>query len=269
MPKIAIVGSCITRDLWPIRGGGAEHLLYVSRTSLPSLFAPSVAGFRPGRGLPGDLHQHEHNALLADLQKTALSRLVAFQPTHLIFDFIDERFDLVSTREGLATYSAELARSGYLAKGAFRGLREVPRLSAACDRLWTEAAGAFAALVRGTELRRAVPILHSARWASLQRLAGGYLAPIRDVEIISGRSADIEAYNRLLERQESAFLKLMPPMHVIEADAFRLADPAHRWGLSPFHYVPEYYDEIRRRLGEVGLADAFSDPRVAPSVPAA
>ena len=76
MPKIAIVGSCITRDLWPIRGGGAEHLLYVSRTSLPSLFAPAVAGFRPGRGLPGDLHQHEHNALLADLQKTALSRLV-------------------------------------------------------------------------------------------------------------------------------------------------------------------------------------------------
>lgn len=269
MPKIAIVGSCITRDLWPIRGGGAERLLYVSRTSLPSLFSPPIAGFRPSRSLPGDLHQHEHNALLADLQKTALGRLVAFQPTHLIFDFIDERFDLVSAREGLATYSAELARSGYLAKGVFRGARDVPRLSDACDRLWTEAAGAFAALVRGTELRRAVPILHSARWATHQRTGGGDLAPIRDVEILTGRSADIDAYNQLLGRQEAAFLKLMPPMHGIDAGAFRLADPAHRWGLSPFHYVPEYYDEVRRQLGGLGLASAFSDPLSAPSAPVA
>ena len=41
MPKVAIIGSCITRDLWPIRGETAE-LLYVSRTSLPSLMAPPL-----------------------------------------------------------------------------------------------------------------------------------------------------------------------------------------------------------------------------------
>ena len=77
MLKIAIVGSCITRDLWPIRGGGAEHLLYISRTSLASLFAPPVAGFKASRKLPGDLHAHEHGALVSDLTKTALGRLIA------------------------------------------------------------------------------------------------------------------------------------------------------------------------------------------------
>ena len=77
MPRIAIVGSCITRDLWPIHGGGAERLLYISRTSLPSLLAPAIDGFRAGRTPPGDLHRHEFNALVADLQKTALARLVA------------------------------------------------------------------------------------------------------------------------------------------------------------------------------------------------
>jgi len=46
MPRVAIVGSCITRDLWPIRGDGAEHLFYVSRTGLPSLFAPALEGLR-------------------------------------------------------------------------------------------------------------------------------------------------------------------------------------------------------------------------------
>ena len=269
MPKIAIVGSCITRDLWPIRGGGAEQLLYISRTSFPSLLAPAVEGFATTRGLPGDLHRHEHNALLADLRKTALGRLVAFQPTHLIFDFIDERFDLISTRSGLATHSAELARSGYLSKAAFRGARPVPRLSAACDRLWQDAAGAIAALVRGTELRRAIPILHAARWATHQRGPAGEDTPIRDLEFLNGEPADILAYNGLLERQETTFERLMPPMTRIDAGVLRIADPEHQWGLSPFHYVPEYYDDVRRQLAALGLADAFSDPRVAPSAPAA
>lgn len=269
MLKIAIVGSCITRDLWPIHGGGAENLLYICRTSLPSMLAPPVVGFAPARALPGDLHQHEHNALTADLQKTAISRLMAFQPTHVIFDFIDERFDLISARGALATRSAELLRSGYLPKSSLRSGQLIPRLSGACDRLWLDAAGAFAGLFRGSELRRAAPILHSARWASDQRLATGRTSPLRNVEITSGEAADIQAYNRLLTRQEAAFLDLMPPMQKIDADAFRLADPGHRWGLSPFHYIPEYYDEVRKQLSQMGLEAAFSDASALPSAPAA
>ena len=69
MLKIAIVGSCITRDLWPIRGGGAEQLSYICRTSPPSLLASPLEGFKPNRALPGDLHQHEHNALVADIDQ--------------------------------------------------------------------------------------------------------------------------------------------------------------------------------------------------------
>ena len=269
MLKIAIVGSCITRDLWPIRGGGAEQLLYICRTSLPSLFATPLEGFKPNRALPGDLHQHEHNALVADLQKTALRGLVAYQPTHIIFDFIDERFDLVSARGALVTHSAELARSGYLSRPAFRAARRISRLSAPCDRLWRDAAGAFAGLIRCTELRRATLILHSARWANQQRDAAGQVSDIRDVEILSGEPASVETYNDLLKRQEADFLALMPPMARIDADAFRLADPAHQWGLSPFHYVPEYYDAVRSQLSDMGLSGTFSDRRDAPSAQAA
>lgn len=268
VPRIAIVGSCITRDLWPIHGGGSERLLYVSRTGLPSLLAAPVEGFRPARRLPGDLHRHEHNALVADLQKTALARLVAFAPTHLIFDFIDERFDLLSTGSSLVTHSAELARSGYLARPEFRRARRAPRLSAACERLWLAGAEEFAALVRATPLRRAQLILHAARWASEQRLPDGRIAAVRDVEIISGMAGEIPAYNALLERQEAAFRDLMPPMATVEAPGQQLADPTHRWGLSPFHYVPEYYAEIRRQLAGLGLEDAFSDRLDAPSAPA-
>lgn len=268
MPRIAIVGSCITRDLWPIRGGGSEGLLYISRTSLPGLLSPAVSAFRPAEGLPNDLHQHEHNALVADLQKTALARLIAYRPTHLIFDFIDERFDLLSAGSALALNSGEMVRSGYRDALALRDARVVPRLSPACEQLWLDAAGEFAALVRATPLRSAQLILHAARWATDQRLADGSIRPVTDVEIVPGLAADIAQYNDLLLRQEAAFADLMPPFARVDAGPQRLADSGHRWGLSPFHYIPEYYDEVRRQLHALGLGGAFSALRAAPSAPA-
>lgn len=269
MPRFAIVGSCITRDLWRFRGGSVADLMYVSRTSLPSLFAAPVAGFRPAATPPGRLKPQPHRALVADLRKTALAELVAFRPTHLIFDFIDERFDLLSAGGGVVTHSAELARSGYLDKPALRQARRIPRLSVACEQLWSDAVGEFAALVRATPLARANLILHAARWAADQRLADGRIVPVRDVQIIHGVPAEIPDYNALLARQEAAFAALMPPMARVDAQAHRLADADHRWGLSPFHYIAEYYVEVRRQLEALGLADAFSVPLAAPSAPAA
>lgn len=269
MPRIAVIGSCISRDLWPIRGGNASGLLYISRTSLPSLLAPPLDGFRPSDRLPGDLRRHEHNALVADLQKTALARLVAFRPTHLIFDFIDERFDLLCADSTLVVRSSELERSGYRAQPAFAGLRAVPRLSAAAERLWLEGLAEFAALLRATPLARARLILHVSRWAETQRLSDGRTAPLRDVERLAGEPVQIADYNDLLARQDAAFARLMPPFARVEAPRLQLADATHRWGISPFHYVPEYYAEIRRQLEALGLEDAFSAEPAAPSVPAA
>lgn len=252
MSRVAIVGSCISRDLWRFRGGTVSNLLYISRTSFPSLFATPVRGFRPDAKPPGGLKAQPHRALSADLLKTALAELVAFRPTHLIFDFIDERFDLLSVGGTLATHSWELEQSGYLARAPFRGARAIPRLSAACERLWLGAAVELAALVRATPLSQATLILHSARWADRRRTATGRLTPMRDVEILPNRPGDIAAHNALLARYEAAFEAVMPPMHRIAAPALRLADESHVWGLSPFHYAPAYYAEIWRQLEELG-----------------
>jgi hypothetical protein len=267
-PRIAILGSCITRDLWPVRGGGAERLLYISRTSFPSLFSPAVTGFMPAEGLPGDLHAHEHAALVADLRKTALGRLVAFQPTHLIFDFIDERFDLLVIGNALASHSGEMARSGYLEQPALAAHRRAPRLSPACERIWAAGVAEFAALVRHTPLTRARRIHHRARWASHLRRPDGATQPITGVEIVLGQPAEIDAYNALLARQEAIFARAFGPMDVVQAEGAPLADPDHRWGLSPFHYTADYYDQIRAQLmGIDGLAEAFSSPRAAADRP--
>jgi len=233
-------------------------MLYVSRTSLPSLFATPVAGFRPAQRPPAGLRPQPHRALVADLSKTALAELVAFRPTHLIFDFIDERFDLLSVAGSLVTDSWELEASGYRRQAALRTARRIPRLSPACERLWLDAAGEMAALIRATPLGEARLILHSARWAERRRTAAGREARIGDVEILPGQGADITAHNRLLARYEAAFAELMPPMATVAAPDQRLADEAHLWGPSPFHYVEAYYAEIWRQLEPLGVRPAVS-----------
>lgn len=228
-------------------------MLYICRTSLPSLVAPGVADFRAPPKPPAGVRPKPHRAVVADITKTALAELVAFRPTHLIFDFIDERFDLVCVGDSLVTRSGELEAGGYLRQRAFGGARDIPRLSPACDRLWTEAAGQIAALVRATPLADAQLILHAAQWADHRRSKAGRESPIGVVEILAGHPADIAAHNALLERYQAKFTALMPPMERVEASELRLADADHEWGLSPFHYVPDYYAEIWRQLAGLGV----------------
>ena len=256
MSRVAIVGSCITRDLWRFRGQPVADLHYISRTSFPSLFAKPVSDFRPAAKPPAGLKPQPHRALVADVAKTALAGLVAYQPTHLIFDFIDERFDLLSVGESVITHSWELEASGYLKQPALRGARPIPRPSAAAERLWLEAAAELAAVVRATPLRDAKLILHSARWAEHRRGATGADVALSGVEILPGRPADIGEHNEILARYEAAFASLMPPMARVEAAEHRRADADHEWGLSPFHYEPAYYAAIWRQLDDLGVRAA-------------
>lgn len=268
MSRVAIIGSCITRDLWPIRGDSAE-VFYVSRTSLPSLFSGPVDGLKPHRDTPPSLGRHQHRAVLADLQKSALAAIVEFRPTHLIFDFIDERFDLLSVDGTLVTRSWELEASGYLEQDVLRGARPVARLSPACERLWRAGAAEMAAFVRATPLREASLVLHSARWAERLQGAGGRLKALPTPEIRPGVAESINDHNRLLAAYEVEFERLMPRLTRVEAPEHQVADEVHRWGVSPFHYVAPYYEAIWRQLQALGVERPVSGPDAGPSARAA
>ena len=44
----------------------------------------------------------------------------------------------------------------------------------------------------------------------------------------------------------------------VEAPDHRLADEAHGWGRSPFHYTPGYYAAIWRQLADLGVAERIA-----------
>lgn len=254
MSRVAIIGSCISRDLWPIQGEAPDNLLYISRTSLPSLFAPPVTGVILADHPPNGLARHQHAAVVADLRKTALAALVAHRPTHILLDFIDERFDLLAVGDTLATHSWELETSGYMTQPALAGARSSPRLSPGCENVWMAAAAEFASFIASTPLRSARLILHEAQWADRYTdLAGAQRPMPRDQFIWDGRPADPAEHNALLRRYQAALLEAAPWAIAVGAGAYRIADEGHRWGLTPFHYVEDYYREIRRRLAELGI----------------
>lgn len=256
MSGIAVVGSCITRDLWPIVGEAPpQGLLYVSRTSLPSLLSKPLAGMSIPTDPPTGPGAFTKRSMTSDLRKTALAELVARRPTHIVFDFIDERAGLLETEGGYVTNTWELSVSGNLEHPTLRNAHPVERTAPGCELIWRAALREFAALVASTPLRDATLILHEAQWATHYRDAEGQLRAFApQVELFSGSWADIEAHNKVLRTYQSAFLQAFPnALRVGAPSELQVADQGHRWGLSPFHYVPEYYQTVLTQLHALGV----------------
>ena len=250
--RVAILGSCVTRDLWRMAGAPTDDLLYLSRTRLPSLFAGRPQGLAPPESEPPGLRPNPARALRADLSKTGLGALVRFRPDVVILDYIDERFDLLSGAGGIVTASWELETSGWDALPPLPGLHRVDALGPADATLWRRALDALAALFTpGGALSGARPVLHAATWAAGLRGDGGRVEALEpDLEVTPGRRAPREAHNARLERMHALTRAAIPGLEVVRAPApLVLADPGHVWGLSPFHYVGDYYAEVWRQLG--------------------
>ena len=245
----------MTRDVWPIVGEAPpQDLLYISRTSLPSLFAAPVRGVDLSENLPPELAAFPHRSMVADLHKSALATLVAHRPTHIIFDFIDERLDLLAVQDTIATHSWELDVSGYLGQPALAGARSIPRASPAVDLIWRQGLDQMAALLRMTPLSDATLILHEAQWAREYLDETGARRAFGEVEIFTGKPAAIADYNAILARHQAAFAAAAPQaIRIAAPPALHLADVGHRWGLSPFHYVEDYYREIWGQLQALGV----------------
>ena len=254
MARVAIIGSCITRDLWPILGEAPADLLYISRTSLPSLFAQPLTAALVADDPPPGLARHQNNAVRADLKKSSLAALIAHRPTHLIFDFIDERFDLLAAGDTLVTHSWELEVSGYLTQPAFAPARIVPRASAQCDLLWREAALEMAAFLKLTPLSDTRIILHESQWARRYLDREGQPHDFDpEVMIFDGNIGRLEDHNALLASYQQRFAALTGAARVSAAPDLVTGDVGHRWGLSPFHFVADYYRDIWRQLRELGI----------------
>ena len=250
--RVAILGSCVSRDLWRMAGAPAGDLLYISRTRLPSLFGARPKGLVLPEGPPPGLRPNPARALRTDLSKTGLDALVWFRPDLVLLDYIDERFDLLVGAGGVVTASWELETAGWDALPPLMTLRRLDALGDADATLWRRGLDALATLFApGGALSGARVVLHEAAWAGALRDASGRVEALEpDLEITPGRRAPWAAHNARLARMHAATRAAIPRLEIVKApDSLIFSDPDHVWGLSPFHYVPDYYAEVWRQLG--------------------
>jgi hypothetical protein len=256
MSRTAIIGSCITRDIWRECEVDFTAVLYLARSSLASLTSAPIKGVTmPAE--PPDVAGFGRNSLrrvAADLDKTALAQIVDHQPTHLIFDFIDERFDLLEQNGAVATYSWELDQLGLIGGPGLEAATVVGRFTPQAEVLWLEGLARLAALLNGGALAQTQVILHHAQWARVRLDADGAPGRFDDIVPVWPGRRSLSAQNALLSHYCDLFLQAVPRARVVQVASQRLvADARHVWGPSPFHYARGYYDDVWRQLRSLGV----------------
>lgn len=235
---ISIIGSCVTRDALEVIAG-LKIGQYIARTSLASVVSePSPWASGLELTFTDQAYPWHRRVAQADLAKTHEDQMEQMAGGHVVIDLIEERVEIVETEPGhYVTRSQILAAMSNFDDFAPRPIRifSEPGFEA-----WSGALPRFAAL-----LERHVPqdrtLIHRAMYAS---------------DDDEGQRA-----NHYLALMYDALAKALPGARVItpSAEVFR-AEPNHRWGPAPFHYVDDYYFEIAAKiLSACGIVHPFKE----------
>lgn len=127
MPGLGLVGSCVSRDIWTVLRLLPPEMTFFARTTIPSLAAAPLPLVVPAEGAGPD--GFEAWCIEADVTKTALPALEAARPDVLIFDLVDDRFDLRCVGQSMVLDSYGFRTSRLAACEPFRSGRVVPALS--------------------------------------------------------------------------------------------------------------------------------------------
>ncbi|HMN77377.1 MAG TPA: DUF6270 domain-containing protein [Burkholderiaceae bacterium] len=226
--RVFIVGSCVSRDALATVPEPQDLKLvsYHARSSLGVLASGPVAQPEEIATIAAPWCRR---MVQADHAKTLLHAVAEASFDLLLLDLIDERFDLLETPDGVVTVSREYAEAvGRRPMGLV-----IPAFGTRHVALWR---AGFALLTTTLHEQGRLDRLRVNRvfWAS-RTVSGEPLAgfdPARTRAANAFLRARYEDIARALG--DAVFLDY-------SADVLR-ADPAHRWGLSPFHFGPQFYD---------------------------
>jgi hypothetical protein len=232
--SFGIHGSCVTRDMFAILGIEEKISHYQARSSLCTK-GPERNFF--------DLSWVESlsSAFQRRMVKWDLTRpiLPYNEFDFLIIDLIDERFDVLFQGDELITNSKQFKDAG-----GHKAMDVKVAFSANSDER-------FDAFRRGCEYlateanQNEMPIIfHDARWASEFLDTNGVRIPFQNQGAVIGT-------NRRLDRMSSIVTEVLKPHIILKPKPeLLIGDSNHRWGAASFHYIPEYYRDIWRKLGD-------------------
>lgn len=234
MITVSIWGSCVSRDTLALSPTFNDELTvgkYVARQSWISAVSDPVP-------YPGDTltSKFQSRMLRGDFASNALEMIRESSSTSdfIVLDLVDDRFNTVQISESQyftlsATAKKQKMASYFPIKNTFKpGTPEHTQL-------WLSAAKTVRKTldaVMGKVLVLGVP------WAT---------GDSEGESLPSHLGKTVHEWNEI----NSVLLDILRSLdfEVIEVpEEIAIADPTHRWGRSPFHYIPEVYDYCAREI---------------------
>ncbi len=234
--RIAILGSCVTRDAFEFADPSWVLSTYMARSALASFCGrPTRAELPPYTNIASAF---QRRMVAGDVEKRGRRWLAKKHFDWLIYDPIDERLTLADFEDGgVATVSQEFTRLGLPADR----YRQTKFPSQEHFERWTAGWQTFMELLDRLQIRDRL-IVHRAEW--VQRVQGSDQVTTEPEVIARSSQSFARAYARMAE-------DIPPERFITVSEALQVADPAHRWGVSPFHYVEGYYREFLEKLAGV------------------
>lgn len=235
--RATVYGSCVARDTMDLAGADRfEVVAYIARQSLLSAGRDASAHLPDGLEIDSDF---QRRMMTGDFAGNLAGRLAEAAPTTdvLLWDLADERHGVHVFEDGsVVTRSIDNVRHSEIAV-AMEQVRHVRFGTDEHFTLWSARAETMKEKLQRLGLFEKTIVLQ-VPWALVT--ADGKSTPWSMGT--SAKDANL-AYHRYYERlRELGFTMLeLQPLGV-------LADPEHRWGLAPFHYTQEVYEEIAQRV---------------------
>jgi len=250
-PVIAVVGSCVSRDLFNSRlnRGWKEYMSIGPEHYQMSLISLMSQPIEFETQLFSDLSPHDLAATSRDFSKKFLDEMTNTPPDYILIDlFADSRFDVIEFEDSIVTDNSwKIGKSQ-----AYNKFDEMRRISPTIDaeeyfELFESACRRFREFLLKNCPKTKV-ILNSCRasltWQSISA-SGAF------------NTSAIKIQNLRWARLERILIGLLNPKIIDSTKKIISGDPEHPWGLGPVHYEPTFYRTLSRELfSEIYSADS-------------
>ncbi|WP_421132561.1 DUF6270 domain-containing protein [Alteromonas sp. A079] len=234
--RLVVYGSCVSRDALEYADFDCELVKYIARTSLATQQSIPVIKSDLLDALPSSF---QRKMMRVDMEKSLLFLLDECDFELLLLDLIDERFSiglfgagrLTLTNEFLNVYPKNIE---YL---------EWNRFSDEKFEAWCRGFNELMFVIRQKRNKPTV-VLNKVYFA-------GYSGVDKNsaVECTSFMSTEVTRNNIFLNRMYEYIESNFIDVKILEySDSLFIANPNHKWGLAPFHYIDELYDETMSKL---------------------
>lgn len=239
--KVRIYGSCVSRDILSFNDTDKLDLLsYNARSSIATLNKKNIQsdiGHSYFEALNKIESKFQKRMVEYDFKNKVLDIVNINNYDLLLIDLIDERFHLAQVSNKLVTRSNEFLKSG------IQPDKIMNTFSPEYMELWQTGVDNFINVINETIGLDKLKI-NKVYWASSA-------SNPKDTDTLNSKW-QVERHNQKLSDMYEHLEKKLPKSSIIEVDpSLLVANSNHKWGLSPFHYIDEYYEEMGKALIEV------------------